>query len=238
MLRYFLEIKSRFLLLMFTWLSTLFMCYLNKEILLFIIVQPSVSSVNAFYFIFTNVTEIFSVYIKLTVFLCSQVFFFYLALHCFAFLNLAIFKKESFYLKIFLKISLLVWVCSAIANNLILVPITWQFFLSFQNLISLKFVKLHFEAKISEFLSFYITIHYLFIYYCQIFTIIYLHINCVDNKLQAIQKFRKLYYYFFIVFSTLVSTPEVFSQFFIGGLVILLYELFIFSFLLKIKLIR
>ena len=79
MLKYFLEVKNRLLLLILTCLSTLFVCYLYKETVLFLLVQPNSFMTNSnskmFYFIFTNVTEIFSVYIQLIKFVCFQVFF-------------------------------------------------------------------------------------------------------------------------------------------------------------------
>ena len=66
MSKYFIEIRNRLLLLLLTWLSTILISYLYKEILLFSIVQPNIvfnfsNGSTFFYFIFTNVTEIFSV---------------------------------------------------------------------------------------------------------------------------------------------------------------------------------
>lgn len=237
MLKYFLEIKNRLLLLFFTWVTTLTACYLHKETLLFIIIQPNkfiLSSSFMFYFIFTNVTEIFSVYIQLITFLCFQIFVVCLIYHCFNFLNLAMFKIEFYYIKTFLIIGLIIWICSIFLTNFVLVPITWNFFLSFQNIISSKFVQLHFEAKLNEYLTFYILIYYLCVFYCQIFTILFFFLNYVTNKIKVVKKFRKLLYYFLVIFSTLISPPDVFSQIFISVLLILSCELIVFSFLLKI----
>jgi len=241
MLKYFLEIKNRLLLLLITWLSTLFVCYTHKETLLFLLIQSNEFTINSsimFYFIFTNVTEIFSVYIQLITFLCFQIFFLYLIYHCFNFLSLAMFKIELYYVKMFLNFSILMWISSIFLTHFVLVPITWKFFLSFQDIISSKFVQLHFEAKLTEYLTFYILIYYLCVFYCQIFTIFFFFFNYVNNKIKVIKKFRKLFYYFFVIFSTLVSPPDVFSQIFISGLVILIYELLVFSFLLKTELVR
>lgn len=242
MLKYFLEIKNRFFLLIFTCISTLFVCYLYKETLLFLLVKSNkffnISSSTKFYFIFTNVTEIFLVYIQLITFLSFQVFFVFFIHHSFTFLKLAMFRIESYYLKVFLKFSLIIWIFSIFLTNFFLVPISWNFFLSFQDIISSKFIKLHFEAKLNEYLTFYILIYYLCVFYCQIFTILFFFLNYARNKTKVIKKFRKLYYYFFVIFSTLISPPDVFSQIFISGVVIFIYELVVFSFLLKNELIR
>jgi sec-independent protein translocase protein TatC len=147
------------------------------------------------------------------------------------------FKIESYYLKVFLKYSLIIWIFSIFLTNFLLVPITWNFFLSFQNIISSRFIQLHFEAKLNEYLGFYIFVYYLCIFYCQIFTILFFFLNYTKSKIMIIKKFRKLHYYFFVIFSTIISPPDIFSQIFIIGLVILIYELLVFIFLLKDKLV-
>ena len=127
MFKYFLELKNRLLLLLFTFLLILLVSYLYKEIILFLVIQPNSFLINIdsklLYFIFTNVTEIFSVYIQLIKFLCLQISFLYLIYHCFTFLNLTMFQAEYYYLKFFLV-------------NFILIPNYIEIFLSFQNTIS------------------------------------------------------------------------------------------------------
>lgn len=237
MFKYFLEIKNRLFLLILTFISTILICYLYKEVILFIFFKPNTffftTSLNTFYYIFTSVTEVFSVYIQLITFLSYQVFLVYFIYHSFTFLSLAMFRVELHYFKFFFKLSFIVWLCSIFLTNFMLVPITWNFFLSFQELVSSKFIKLHFEAKLNEYLDFYILIYYLSAFYCQIFTILFFFLNSVNNKTETIKKFRKLYYYFFVVFSTVICPPDVFSQVFISSFIILFYELIVFSLLLK-----
>jgi hypothetical protein len=64
---YFSEIKNRIILLLLTWISTFYICYTYKEILLFVFIKPSLilSKLNNLYFITTNITEIFITYINL-----------------------------------------------------------------------------------------------------------------------------------------------------------------------------
>lgn len=85
---YYFEIKNRFSLLLLTLFSTLVICYLYKEVLLFIIVKPSTFFFreNFFYFIFTDVTEIFSVYFSIVLFTAKQVTFIYMLYHFLTFL--------------------------------------------------------------------------------------------------------------------------------------------------------
>lgn len=104
MFRYFLEIKNRLFLLFLTWFSIILTIYLNKETILFTIIQKNSLKTNnkqleIFYFIFTNVTEIFSVYLKLITFLNLQTISIYFIYHCFIFIIPALFKSEYLYLK-------------------------------------------------------------------------------------------------------------------------------------------
>ena len=239
MIKYFLEIKNRIVLLLLTILSTLLISYFYKETLLFLITQPERimfknSSYSAFYFIFTNVTEILSVYVQLITFLSFQAFFLFIFYHCFVFFSPAMFKSEYYFLFTLFKVSVTVWFFSAIAANFLLMPINLEFFFQFSGIFSSKFVNLHFEAKLTEYLDFYIFIYYLSIVYFQIFTILFFFLNYMNNKIKIIQKYRKIYYYFFIFFSTLISPPDLISQIFISLLIIFIYEILLFIFIIKV----
>ena len=166
MSKYFVEIRNRFLLLLLTWFSTILISYLYKEILLFSIVQPNLvldfsAGPTFFYFIFTNVTEVFSVYLHLVFFLSFQVFSLYFLYHMFSFLSPSLFSSEYLYLSSICKVILSVWVFSLILLSFVLVPLTWNFFLSFQNLTKAYSFNLHFEAKLNEYLNFYVELYYL-----------------------------------------------------------------------------
>ena len=234
MLKYLLEIKNRLCLLAITWLSTMIISYFYKETLLFLLTQSFVNSLSSyftvFYFIFTDVTEIFSVYLQLIIFLSIQTTFLYLLYHLFVFLSPAFFKYEYYYIYLIFKTILIVWLFSVIISNSFLINLTWNFFLSFQGLSS---VNLHFEAKLSEYLTFYITLYYLCVFYCQIFTFVFLFLGYINTKILYIKKLRKLYYYIFVIFSTILSPPEILSQVLIGLSLVFIYEFFLFIFMLK-----
>lgn len=236
--KYLSEARNRLFLVILTWLSCFLVGYFHKETLLFLFVQPQIyqdmsTCPSAFYFIFTDVTEIFTVYIKLTSFISFQLTLLYILHHSFVFFSPAMYYKEYSYLNLVLKIILLVWCLSIIMLTQILIPLTWKFFLSFQYLTSTKSVNLYFEAKLNEYLIFYISLYYLCVFYCQIFTVFFLFLNYINANTQIIRKFRKLYFFFFLIFATLVSPPDIFSQFLISIIVILLYEVLVFMFLLK-----
>jgi len=238
MLKFISEIKNRFFLLIITWLSVSIVFYFYKEVLLFLITRSHIffydqmltSSFTTFYFIFTDVTEIFTVYIDLIFFLSFQVFFLYFIYHSFFFIAPATFKFEYFYLIKMLQITLSLWFFFAAMINFFLVPVTWNFFLSFSGLAS---VNLYFEARLSEYLSFYINLYYLCIFYLQVFIVLFFFFSYNKMDERFIRKYRKLYYYFFVVFSTLISPPDISSQILISIFIVCLYEFLVLIILFK-----
>lgn len=233
MLKYLLELKNRFFLVFLTWFSVILVGYFYKETLLFLFLESEVFVNNEFkvyYFIFTDVIEVFSVYIKLILFISFQFFFFFTLYHIFVFLSYGLFIFEYFYLNYVIQIIIIIWIFSIILSKYLLIPMMWEFFFNFQKL---NTINLHFEAKLSEYLDFYIKFYYIFIFYCQIFIVFVLLLNYLIADLEKIKKFRKLFYFFFVVFATLISPPEIFSQILISLILILFYEWFLFCFIFK-----
>jgi sec-independent protein translocase protein TatC len=237
MLKYIIELRNRLLLLIITYFSSLFITYLYKDILLILIIKSNFllhnSNFESFYFIFTAVTEMFSVYIQLIFFINFQIGLIFIFYHLFIFFSFALFKKEYIFFKIVLKIVLFTWIFSSLLANYIIIPLTWNFFLSFQDLIITKnIVNIHFEAKIIEYFYFYINLYYTFNIYFQIIVCFILFLNYFNINLKNIKKYRKLYYFIFIMFSAIL-TLDVISQCLISVFFIIMYEILIFFFLLN-----
>lgn len=241
MTNYFIEIRNRLILIIFAIISVLLVSYFYKEIILFMLLKPSLTNSLNFklsYFIFTDVAEIFSVYLKIISFLGVQVFLLFFMFQIFNFLSLALFKKEYLFLGKLLKTCLFVWCFSFFLSSFFLIPFSWEFFFRFQNLLSSKFISIHFEPKISEYLTFCILLYSMTMFYFQVLFILVFIITYFNNSIKIIKKYKKLYYYSFIIFSTLVTPPDVFSQIFVGLFLILCYELFSIVFLFKTFLSR
>lgn len=238
MIKYFIELKNRFLLLCLTFISCLLIIYLYKEILIFLIIQskdnfdPTILN----YFIFTDVTEIFNIYIKLIIFIILQILFLYFLYHMFIFFVPALFKKEYIFLNLVIKLCYFTWVLSSYISIKVLIPITWNFFLSFQELIAkITLLDIYFEAKLLEYFNFYIYLYFLSILYFQIGMILLIIFNYSNINLYDIKKFRKIYYFSFMITSTLL-TPDIISQLIVSITIIVSYEFFIIIFLLHKKL--
>lgn len=239
MVKYFIELKNRLLLLSLTFLSCILITYTYKEILIFLMIQSkdNFDYTVMTYYIFTDVTEIFNISIQLIFFVSFQIVLLYSFYHIFMFFTPALYKKEFLFLNLLLKVCYFTWLVSSFISVKILIPITWNFFLSFQELITkVTLLDIYFEAKLIEYFNFYIYLYFLSILYFQIGVIIFILCNYFNINLYNIKKYRKIYYFCFIITSTLLS-PDVFSQIILSFVNILTYEFFILIFLLNKKLI-
>jgi sec-independent protein translocase protein TatC len=238
---YFIEIRNRLILVFFAIIGVLFISYFYKETLLFLLLKPSLTNnlnFKLFYFIFTDVTEIFSVYLKIISFIIAQVFLIVSIFQIFSFLCLALFTKEYLFLAKLLKMCFAVWCFSFLLSSFFLIPLSWEFFFYFQSILSSKFIPIHFEPKISEYITFCILLYSMTMFYFQVLFILVFVISYFNSNIKIIKKYKKLYYYNFIVFSTLITPPDVFSQIFIGLFLVICYELFTIIFILKTFLAR
>jgi len=235
--KYYLEIKNRILLLFVTWISLLAICYFFKEPILFIFINSNkyYNELNNFsYFIFTDVGEIFYVYLQLVFFVANQITVCMLFYHCLMFFASGLYNSEYSQLQSAFKLFITSWLLSIILLKEFVVPFSWSFFLSFQNTNSnLQPTSFFFEARIIEYLNYFTSLYYLCLINCQMLALLTLIINRANEQKETIQSFRKLFYFVFIVFSTLTTPPDVASQIIMSFSLITVYELLIFIRYLK-----
>jgi sec-independent protein translocase protein TatC len=226
--KYYLEIKNRLFLLFTAWSFISIVCYFYKEALLFVLINSTQNLLDASsYFIFTDVSEIFYVYIRLTFFISNQItvmMFFY---HLLIFLALGLYRFEFNKIRFTFQIFLVTWLSSMVLLYKFLIPFSWSFFLNFQqSKIGLQPVSFFFEAKIIEYFNYLTSVYYICLLSCQFLIIITLLLNSISNKKNKM--FRKLFYLIFVVFSTLITPPDVISQIIVTVNLIITYEMIIF----------
>lgn len=234
------ELRNRFILLFLTWSSVVIVGYLYKEILIFIFVKPSLNSFqeNSFYFIFTNLTDIFSTYLRLVYFLGNQILFFFFFYHLFLFLAPGLYRAEYTNFTKLLCLSLTFWICSIFVLNKYLLPFSWQFFLSFQTSATQPVLNFYLEAKINEYINFYINLYYICCLNFQLFILFFIFLDHIKENLTSLKIFRKFFYFSFFLIATLLTPPDVFSQVFIGLSSVIVYELTIISIILRVNMLR
>ena len=115
---------------------------------------------------------------------------------------------------------------SIFLSNYKLIPLTWEFFLNFKSYYFYNAI--HFEAKLNEYLNFYIYIYFFCVVYSQIFAFLLFLQNVFFGT--KIQRFRKIYYYIFIIVSAIITPPELVTQILLSLNLIFIYELILFFF--------
>jgi sec-independent protein translocase protein TatC len=232
---YFFEIKNRSSLLALTWITSILVSYLYKEFLLFVIIKPILlyNGKEFVYFIFTDVTEVFSVFVLIVSFLSNQVTFFFFIYHLILFFLPGLYQTEYYKIRSILQIVFFVYFILIFFFNDIVLPYCWNFFVSFQNFLFIESITLYFEAKINEYLKFYFEFYFIFVSYFSILIVLIFFLVNIQKNLQLLKKFRKSILFCFIMMSTLLTPPDVVSQIFLGIFLIFSYELIFFSILFK-----
>ena len=234
------EIKNRSFLLLLTWLSVASVSYLYKETLIFLIVKPSLTifQTSSLYFIFTNLTDLFLMYLNLTFFLATQISLFFIGYHLLLFLAPGLHNFEYKKLVIVFSLSFLFWILSVIILNSYILPISWQFFLSFQTPTNQSMISFHLEAKITEYINFYIRLYYICCLNFQLFVFLFIFLDYMKERLNLLRTLRKFTYFGFFLIATLLTPPDVFSQVILGLSLIAFFEILVVGVILKINLLK
>lgn len=213
MIKAFAEIKTRIILSIITVLSVFPTAYYYKTFILTSVIVSNFKLSNEVtnYFIFTSITELFSVYIMLSVFLTVQVLYFTITYHVICFVAPGLYKIEYNYSKHAFLVANMLWVLSLHFLNSVLIPVLSTFFLSFQDC-DLKNVSFYFEARIYDYLVFYKDTYLSCFLGFQSCVLLILLSNLVSNNLELLKTIRKFLYLTLLVFCTAVTPPDVFSQ--------------------------
>lgn len=235
--KYYKEIKNRFVLILFAWIFCFNTSYYYKETILFLLVNTNnafLSLNNQSYFIFTNVAEIFYVYFELVIFCSNQISLSILFYQLIMFLSLGLYQFEFARLKFAFQLFVTTWLLSSALLFKIVIPFSWKFFLSFQETsVNSKVLSFFFEAKLNEYLDYLMRLYYICLISCQFLVVLIVSLINLSEKLKKTKMFRKLFYLIFVVFSTIVTPPDVLSQILVSSILIVVYELL--TFLKKVK---
>lgn len=230
------ELKNRTLLIVLAWTSVVAVGYFYKEVLLFLLVKPNLCLFqhNSQYFIFTNLTDIFSTYLKLISFVGNQFFLAFLVYHLFVFLVPGLYFSEYKKYATFFRTSLTLWFFSIFILNIYLLPLSWKFFLSFQTFSDHSVLTFHLEAKIIEYLDLYINLYYICCLNFQLLVLLIVFVNYIKENLDLIKTLRKFFYLGFFLIATFLTPPDIFSQLIVGMITIMIFELTIVIIILRI----
>jgi sec-independent protein translocase protein TatC len=235
------EFKFRFFYLTVTWLFLVPVLYYFGDPLLFLLIRPKTLFLknNAqTYFIFTNLTEAFQTYFELALyfstFVCLPIFLY----HLFLFIIPGLYNYEKKIIKQFINTGILTYIICILFVYQIMIPISWEFFSSFELNSNDNLFNLYFETKLNEYLSYVMKLFLVFgllFQFCLLFCI-YLTVKQTTYTF-LVQKRRYAYLMCFFL-AALITPPDFFSQLIIGIPLVILYELYIFWLISKTSILK
>ena len=227
--KYILELKNRVFLICLSWVTTVFVCYNYKKTLLYLLIKLNSKMFNSdsFYFITTNLTDVFSVYVKLSCFLSNQFLCIYFFYHCLVFIAPGLYYTEYKNLITIFYLSICFNFTGIYLFNSYFLPYIWEFFLSYLNNSLDNSPNIFFEIQITEYLLFYIKFYYFLILFSQLFLFIFVCLILITDKVNTIKITRKIIYTIFLILSTLITPPDVISQLILTFFLVLVYEVIV-----------
>ena len=238
--KHLLEIKYRAFFSFIAWSFLVTNCYFFKETLLYVFIKFSSTPNcnNIFYFLITDITEVFMTYLQLVYFITNQITFIFIYYQIFTFVSSGLYKFEYNYLKRMSLMILVCWVVFVLILNHIIFPASWNFFLQFQNFVLVQTLTFYFEAKLNEYWLFYTTVYYMCFFAYQLMIFFFIFLNLFKTNFLIVKKLRKVLYFIFFLVATTITPPDVAHQLIFSICIIVLYEFFLANILLKIELIN
>ena len=239
---YLKELYLRFYFLIFSFFTVLVVFWIYKKNLLTLLTFSLLNNLvadggkNVFeHLIYTNPAEIFSIYLSLLLYFSLLLTFPYCIWHFLDFLRSSFYNGEYFNIKsIVIKIFLFLFLANLL-GVLICFPYIWSFFNAFNHQNELNcLLSFSLELRVQEYFNFFFT----FLYLINLASFVVLAFLLILSFLDLQQKlyWKKLFTFFNVVFATLLSPPDVFSQLIFLFVFVFLFEFVTLFSIIKLKL--
>ncbi len=226
-LSHFTELRNRLLFCFFIFFFSFFFYFYVADFVAKILSLPLykiLENSDQTRMIFTGLPEVFISNLKISFFASFLTTFPILILQFFLFISPALYKKEKkFFLPVFCLIPFLFFL-GVLFSYFILIPIVWNFFLSFQTLNTEHFFSIELESRYGEYMK--LTMYLLFSGGVSFLFPIILMTLCKINILtvKILKKQRKIFFILILLFSAVLTPPDVISQLVISLPLYLFYE--------------
>ena len=223
---YFKELYYRSCLVFFSWCFLICICFLYREMLVFLIILPifKLSKNLFFYLIYTNIAELLNIYINTALLIGNFVTILYILFHVISFIHSGLYFSEIRLLKTVLYSLISTVSLSYSLVNLLIIPILYFYFEILQKSAAQKYLNFQLETRIDEYLFFYMGLVKVLCFFLLIYLFICVYLNYLIKKSHNIKVIRRYTYFSFFVCSTIFSPPELIYQLFFGIVFSFLFE--------------
>jgi sec-independent protein translocase protein TatC len=223
-----IELKKRLIYCLLAILIGFFASYHFADNIYSFLLQPLVDCLGeqeSKRIIYTNLTEAFLTYLKLS--LLAAVFFTFpfLALQLYLFIAPALYKKEKYFILSILFFCPALFLLGALMVYKLVLPLAFKFFLSFQNFNPQNSLPIELEAKISEYLDLIIQLIFAFGIAFQLPIILICLVKFGILSVEGLRKKRKYWIVIIFVIAAVITPPDVLSQLSLAVPMVLLYEI-------------
>ena len=232
-LKYIFEIYYK-IIYSFTLLSFLIItCFLKIDSLLFFFAKYLLLNINTPKIFYSNIIEIFWIYFQISLFVAffwGLPFIFFNFILFFLngmFLNEYKFLLKTYFIFFFFYI-LFFFIIYLLKSQIFLV-----FFFFFEK--SNRYFPLYLEARFEDYFLIYLKIFFKFFFILNIPLFFLFFFNIFKIPLKNIQFIKKFNFYFILIFSLILSPPDLYSQIILIFFLFVFFEIFIFLFLLYKK---
>ena len=218
------ELKYRVFYVILSMFSTSIIAYHYKEAIIYFLAQPlliSCSSKNDINFVYTNMTEAFITYIKVSIYTGIFVCIPLIILNIYRYILPGLLRKEKEKLIYVLKLWILAFILGQIWYYVYLSPLLFKFFIGFMYD---EYINLNLIVKLDEFLNF-ISIIFISNSICFSIPAILLISETYQKYSIYLASYRHYFIFIILIFSGIITPPDVISQITFGLPLIVLLEI-------------
>lgn len=210
-MKFIIEIKNRFLLIILNCCVLFNVSYFYKNILLFFLIkQVAINQFIEFYLIYTNLPEFLNLYFEIVYLFTFNLTSYFILYHILIFVSYALSKTEFKMLNLLFFSFITINTILSMFVTIQLYALLWKFFLYFQK--TFVFNLLNFEIKINEYYNAFLNL-YIFFKYFTLFLIFNLIFFKSYMKIAILTKLRKTIL-IFLLFLLLTIINEINIQLF------------------------
>jgi len=226
------ELKQRIIYIILVFCINIILCFNYIDELIYLISRP-IDTIHINNFIYTSITEMFSTYINVVLYISIYFILFSIIINILLFLIQGLYKYE---IKLIIN-NLIIAICLVIINNLVfyifIMPIIYSYFIKLEQTKQTMLYSLLLLAKINEYVNNYLFIIFI-ISICSLFPLLILMIlklNIINIK--NLNNKRNYIYIYIILIISLITPPDIISMILISIFVIIIYEFIILIYYFK-----
>lgn len=223
--QHIVELRTRLLLIAFTYLLALAICFnYAQEIYNFLLIPLKNSSASSHRIIYTHLTEAFFTYLKISLYAAFFLSFPFLTIQIYSFVAPGLYRNEKYIIiPLLIAIPTLFFLGVYFAFYYV-IPAAWAFFLSFENN-NTQLIPIVLEAKISDYLDLVLDLLIAFglAFQMPVVLILLTFARIIDAT--VLIKFRKYAIVLIFIVAAVLTPPDIISQVALAIPLLLLYEI-------------